>query len=204
MALASYSTSPAYSLIAMSLIGHDSNPNDGATPSSGSNGWSLESIVTPSAWLHLDARYERTNDGLGTVQNNYVGDVAFSIMPNLVVTLENVSSVGTTPVTSYQLLWAGPWIQRRGAAQAGEVTSPGSQGLALGQKIYAANCAQCHGANGGGGVGPSLHGIATRKTLDETVAFIENPSGIMPRLYPATLSTVQVQEVATFIRDTFR
>jgi mono/diheme cytochrome c family protein len=204
LALASYSTSPDYSLIAMSLIGHDSNPNDGATPSSGSNGWSLESIVTPIAWLHLDGRYERTNDGLGTVQSNYVGDIAFSIMPNLVVTLENVSSVGTTAVTSYQLLWAAPWIQHRGAAQTVAVTSPGPQGLALGETIYAADCAQCHGAHGGGGVGPNLHGIAMRKSLGETVAFIENPSGIMPKLFPATLSAVQVQEVATFIRDTFR
>ena len=205
MALASYSTSPNYSLIAMALIGHDSNPNDGATPSSGSNGWSLESIVTPLAWLHLDARYERTNDGLGTVENNYVGDIAFSIMPNLVVTLENVSSVGATPVTSYQVLWAGPWIQHRGAAQTVAVISSGPQAPGSGKQLYAENCASCHGANGEGGVGPNLHGIATKKSLDATVAFIENPSGgIMPKLYPSPLSAAQVQEVATYIRETFR
>jgi hypothetical protein len=110
MGLVSYSTTPKYSLIAMALIGHDNNPNDGASRASGSNGWSFEGIYTPLNWLHLDARYERTNDGLGMIQNNYVGDIAFSIMPNLVVTLENVSSVGSRPVMSYQVLWAGPWV----------------------------------------------------------------------------------------------
>jgi cytochrome c553 len=205
MALASYSTSPNYSLIAMALIGHDSNPNDGTSPSSGSNGWSFEGIASPLAWLHLDARYERANDGLGTIQNNYVGDLAFSIMPNLIVTLENVSSVGTTPVTSYQVLWAGPWIQHRRAPQTAGVSSPGAQGSGSGKQLYAANCASCHGATGEGGVGPSLHGIATKKSPDATVAFIESPSGgIMPKLYPSALSAAQVQEVAAYIRDTFR
>jgi hypothetical protein len=113
MALMSYSTSPKYDLIAMALIGHDNNPNDGATLASGSNGWSVESIYGPFKWLHLDARYERTNDGLGTIQNNYIGDIAFSIEPNLVVTVENVSSVGARPVMSYQILYGGPWIQHR-------------------------------------------------------------------------------------------
>jgi cytochrome c551 len=204
MALASYSTSPNYSLIAMALIGHDSNPNDGATPSAGSNGWSFEGIASPLAWMHLDARYERTNDGLGTIQNNYVGDIAFSIMPNLVVTLENVSSVGTSAVTSYQLLWAGPWIRLRTAQTVAQVTS-GPQAPGSGQQLYTANCASCHGANGEGGVGPNLHGITTRKSLSATVAFIENPSGgVMPKLFPTPLSAQQVQEVATYISQTFR
>ena len=188
----------------MALIGHDSNPNDGATPSSGSNGRSFESIVSPLTWLHLDARYERTNDGLGTIENNYVGDIAFSIMPNLVLTLENVSSVGTTPVTSYQLLWAGPWIRSR-TAQAVVQTTSGPQVSESGGQLYAANCASCHGANGEGGSRPSLHGIAARKSLTATVAFIENPSGgVMPELYPTPLSARQVQEVATYISETFR
>jgi hypothetical protein len=35
------------------------------------------------------------------------------------------------------------------------------------------------------------------------VAFIESPSGIMPHLYPATLSAADVENVAAFIRATF-
>jgi mono/diheme cytochrome c family protein len=204
MALASYSTSPKYDLIAMALIGHDDNPNDGASLASGSNGWSFEGIVGPLPWLHLDARYERTNDGLGTIQNNYIGDVAFSIRPNLVVTLENVSSVGARPVTSYQVLWAGPWFERR-VAQTTSAAISGPQNLNAGKQIFAANCASCHGAAGEGGVGPSLQNIAQRKSLAETISFIENPSGsVMPKLYPSTLSAAQVRDVATYISQTFR
>jgi cytochrome c553 len=203
MALVSYSTAPSYSVIAMALVGHDSNPNDGATPSSGSNGLSFEGIVSPLSWLHVDARFERTNDGLGTIANNYVTDIAFSIMPNLILTLENVSTVKATPVTSYQLLWAGPWIMHS-VAQTGPAVTSSPQVLALGQQIFAANCAVCHGATGEGGAGPSLHGIAKQKTLDQTIAFIENPSGGMPKLYPATLSAEQVRDVAAYISETFR
>ncbi len=218
MALLSYSTSPTYAVNAMALVGNDSNPIDDGTTTSGSNGWSIEGISTPVSWLHLDARYERTNDGLGTIQSNYVGDIAFSIVPNLILTLENVSSVGTTPVASYQLLWAGPFVARHAAKPAigavpastavavasSEAVAVSPQSSAIGKQLFAANCAACHGANGEGGAGPNLHGIATRKSLADTIAFIENPSGAMPKLYPDTLSATQVQEVATYIRTSFR
>jgi mono/diheme cytochrome c family protein len=204
MVLASYSTSPKFDLVAMALVGHDNNPNDGGTLAAGSNGLSFEGIVGPLPWLHLDLRYERTNDGLGNIQNNYVTDVAFSIRPNLVVTLENVSSPMSRPVMSYQVLYAGPWLKGRGSktvAMAG--TTPASPDA--GKQLFAANCAACHGAGGEGGVGPSLQGIAQRKTLAETVAFIKAPTGsVMPKLYPATLSAAQVTEIATYISQTFK
>src|SRR6516164_6912125 len=41
------------------------------------------------------------------------------------------------------------------------VTDP----LVLGQQTYAANCASCHGATGGGGVGPALHGGQSKLTF---------------------------------------
>lgn len=203
MALVSYSTSPKYDLIAMALVGHDNNPNDGASPASGSNGWSVEGIFGPRPWLHLDARYERTNDGLGTMQNNYIGDVAFSIRPNLVLTIENVSSVGARPVISYQVLYAGPWIQHRGTQTVAAATA-GAPDLAAGKQIYAENCAACHGATGEGGVGPSLRQIAKRQSLAQTITFIESPPGdVMPKLYPSTLSAAQVKDVAAYISQTF-
>jgi mono/diheme cytochrome c family protein len=212
MALISYSTSPKYDIVAMALVGHDNNPNDGATPAAGSNGVSLEGIVGPLRWLHLDARYERTNDGLGTVANNYIGDIAVSILPNLVATVENVSSVGARPVMSYQVLWAGPWVAHRpgrgvAVAATGTPPSPASTAsVAAGKILYAANCAACHGAAGGGGVGPSLANLSGRQTLATTIAFIEKPAagGVMPTLYPATLSAAQVHDVATFIDATFK
>jgi hypothetical protein len=33
--------------------------------------------------------------------------------PNIVFTVENVSTVGSTPVVNLQLLWAGPWNRAR-------------------------------------------------------------------------------------------
>lgn len=194
-ALVSYSTSPKYSLNAMGIIGHDNNPNDGASPASSSNGISFEAIYNPLHWLHLNARYEHTNDGLGTIADNYVADIAFSIMPNLILTVENVSSVGTTPVQNYQLMWAGPWIRHPfKEAAAGDA----------GAQLFAANCAACHGANGEGGAGPSLHGIAGRLSMDQTVAFIQNPAPPMPKLYPDKLSEQQVKAVADYIRAAFK
>ncbi len=209
MALASYSTSPKYDVIAMALIGRDNNPSDGASPASASNGYFLEGIYGPLPWLHLDARYERTNDGLGSVANNYIGDIAFSIRPNLVATFENLSSVGARPVLSYQLFYAGPWFQKRAAATVASTTGSAPTRSApvpgAAQQLYATNCASCHGASGQGGVGPSLAGIAKRKSLNQIVTFIESPAGsVMPKLYPSTLSATQVHEIATYIDTVFK
>jgi mono/diheme cytochrome c family protein len=210
MALVSYSTSPSYSINAMALIGHDQNPNDGETLGSGSNGWSFETIYSPRDWVHLDLRYERTNDGLGTIGNNYVTDVAFNPLPNLIITLENVSAVGARPLMSYQILWAGPWIRHPfRAAPASPAPAPetaatnDAAAIAAGKQLYGTNCAACHGADGQGGVGPNLHGIAKRMSFDQTVGKIENPSGVMPKLYPGTLSAAQVNQIAAFIRSAF-
>ena len=44
-----------------------------------------------------------------------------------------------------------------------------------GAQVFSVHCSACHGTDGSGGVGPNLHGIAGRKSLDQTIAFIENP-----------------------------
>jgi mono/diheme cytochrome c family protein len=72
-----------------------------------------------------------------------------------------------------------------------------------GAMVYAANCAACHNANGTGGAGPNLHGVATSMTLAQTVAFIKKPAGAMPALYPGTLSDAQVTAVADYVRSAF-
>ncbi len=82
--------------------------------------------------------------------------------------------------------------------------APSSSDLAAGQTIYAANCAACHNAKGAGGIGPSLHGLSTRKTLAQSIGFIEKPSGAMPKLYPSPLSAAQVRQVAAYILATFK
>jgi ubiquinol-cytochrome c reductase cytochrome c subunit len=84
-----------------------------------------------------------------------------------------------------------------GAAVAGALGDP-----VRGKQIFSANCAQCHGATGvEGGIGPSLAGERSRKTYPATVAWIENPSGAMPKLYPEPLSERDVDDVAAYVQQ---
>lgn len=90
------------------------------------------------------------------------------------------------------------------ASNAAESATSSPADQRAGKQVYAANCAVCHGANGGGGFGPSLQQIAARRSFDQTVGFIENPLGPMPKLYPEKLSEAQVRDVAAYIRGTFQ
>ncbi|MHB8462346.1 MAG: c-type cytochrome [Vulcanimicrobiaceae bacterium] len=172
--LASYSRN-RYEVMAMGVVGRDSNPNDLTSQSAQSSGLSLETIYGPLPWLHLDFRYEHTNDGLGVSTVNYVSDAAFSVRPNIVLTIENRATPGSSPSVNYQLLWAGPWI--RDTFPRGSVTPPSAapaadaNALANGRSIYFTgtdlsgtrvstatpartyqSCAVCHGTTGEGGV----------------------------------------------------
>ncbi|MHB8239601.1 MAG: hypothetical protein ACYDFS_08150 [Vulcanimicrobiaceae bacterium] len=113
LALISYGKS-RWRLNAIGMVGYDANPNDdgGATPSS-SSGYSFESIYHPWKQVHIAARYDTTNDGRGTSAKNYIFDTVFQPVPNVVVTVEDLASPGTTPLISYQVLWAGPWYRGR-------------------------------------------------------------------------------------------
>lgn len=68
-----------------------------------------------------------------------------------------------------------------------------------GASIYAANCAACHGQTGEGGVGPALVGISSRRQMADIEARIREPSGIMPKLFPKTLSAADVSDVARYV-----
>ncbi len=127
-ALASYS-GDRYQLTAMGTAGHDRNPSDGASPSASSHGISFESIYGLTSWLHVDFRYEHTDDGLGNSTVNYISAAAFSIRPNLVFTVENLASIGNRPTQKYQLLWAGPWYRNR--FPRGTMPMPGSSSASM-------------------------------------------------------------------------
>ncbi|TAM57807.1 c-type cytochrome [bacterium] len=77
-----------------------------------------------------------------------------------------------------------------------------------GKKIYAANCASCHGAKGEGGVGPSLRGDlktpVMKRTKKAVVAWIRDPKPPMPKLYPGTLKAKDVDDVAGYVLATFK
>jgi mono/diheme cytochrome c family protein len=69
-----------------------------------------------------------------------------------------------------------------------------------GGEIFAANCAVCHGAAGGGGIGPSLKAEKQRKNYPATMAWIQKPDPPMPQLYPHPLSQSDVNDVAAYVQ----
>ena len=73
--------------------------------------------------------------------------------------------------------------------------------VAHGQSIYRVSCAVCHGAQGQGGAGPPLAGLAARYSQDEAVAFIKQPGPRMPKLFPGTLQEKDVIDVAAYVRS---
>jgi mono/diheme cytochrome c family protein len=95
----------------------------------------------------------------------------------------------------------------------GPITDSGSNGLkengatpaagdpVHGKEIFAENCAGCHGANAGGGVGPNLHGEKSRKDYLQTIAWIKNPTPPMAKLYPAPLGDSDVADVAAYVQS---
>jgi ubiquinol-cytochrome c reductase cytochrome c subunit len=68
-----------------------------------------------------------------------------------------------------------------------------------GQQVYVARCASCHGASGGGAVGPSLVDVAKRRGVSGIESFVRNPSGAMPKLFPEVLTESDVQAVAQYV-----
>jgi mono/diheme cytochrome c family protein len=83
-------------------------------------------------------------------------------------------------------------VQVIAAAPAGDAAN--------GKKLYAANCAACHGATGTeGGVGPSLKGEKSKKNQAAAVAWIKNPKAPMPKLFPSPLSEKDVNDVAAYV-----
>lgn len=47
------------------------------------------------------------------------------------------------------------------------------------EKIYAANCSNCHGADLNGGAGPKLSDVGSRLSKDEILSVIQNGKGFM-------------------------
>ena len=71
-----------------------------------------------------------------------------------------------------------------------------------GKKLYAANCAACHGAVGTeGGVGPSLKDEKKKKNTAAASAWIKNPKPPMPKLYPSPLSEKDVSDVTAYVES---
>lgn len=79
------------------------------------------------------------------------------------------------PVLLLLPLWAIVYVGAFGERGGTELT-----GVALGAQVYASNCASCHGATGGGGVGPKLAGGEAKITFPnepDHIEWVQNGSG---------------------------
>lgn len=84
--------------------------------------------------------------------------------------------VWVVPVLLFLPIWAFIYV---GTLE--EPTRPARGALGTGGEIYAAACASCHGATGGGGVGPQLSGgevLLTFPTVEDHIELTLNGSGI--------------------------
>jgi mono/diheme cytochrome c family protein len=78
-------------------------------------------------------------------------------------------------------------------------TANGQTAAVDGAVVYATNCAGCHGADGGGVVGPPLQGIADRLSEDEQLTIVENGQGGMPA-WSGRLTPEEIQAVIDYTR----
>jgi mono/diheme cytochrome c family protein len=79
----------------------------------------------------------------------------------------------------------------------------GDAQLRQGRQVFAARCAECHGMDGGGGVGPSFHGRVLLRDFPEArdqVALVESGRGVMPA-FGATLSRAEIEAVVRYERE---
>jgi cytochrome c6 len=86
---------------------------------------------------------------------------------------------------------------------ANEPSAPSARASGPGAELFAANCARCHGADGGGGLGPGLSGgrVLTRfpDPADET-AFVTRGAGTMPA-FGRILTPEQIRQVVDYTRN---
>lgn len=75
-------------------------------------------------------------------------------------------------------------------------------GPASGEEIFTGNCASCHGADGGGGVGPAVAGGAVVEAypeIEDEIAVITDGRGGMPA-FGGPLSPEEIRAVAEYTR----
>jgi cytochrome c551 len=80
-------------------------------------------------------------------------------------------------------------------ATGSSTSSTSAADLTLGESVFAANCARCHGTNGEGARGPNLH---NETDLTKVVNQVTNGGQIMPS-FSGQLSGAQINAVAQFV-----
>jgi mono/diheme cytochrome c family protein len=74
--------------------------------------------------------------------------------------------------------------------------------LDVGRQVYDQRCAVCHGRDGGGGVGPSLEGVADDLALDRHVQIVRRGREGMPS-FDGQLSDDEILAVVRYERESF-
>ena len=85
---------------------------------------------------------------------------------------------------------------------AGDVALPedADAELRAGADVFRARCASCHGADGGGAIGPSLSEIETRLEDDAQRAVVVTGRNTMPS-FGNTLSESDLDAVVRYVRE---
>ena len=76
--------------------------------------------------------------------------------------------------------------------------------LVLGQDIYARSCGSCHGAGGGGGIGPKLAGQVAEKypdVADHRAVVVDGISGKNMPAFGGTLTDEEIDAVVRYERE---
>ena len=129
----------------------------------------------------------------GTAMASWKNSLSSSDIENLVSFLQNWPEIS-----------AGGFILQAPPAQRIDLDNP-EEIVALGERLYAATCAACHGENGGGGTGPALNSqqILTRKTDEQISSTIINggqrPNSSMPS-FGDRLTAVEIGALVDYIR----
>ena len=80
--------------------------------------------------------------------------------------------------------------------------SPGTAPEAdLGAEVYRTACSSCHGTRGQGAVGPDLHGVADRLTLEEHLAVVRDGRGTQMPSFEGTLTDKEIAAVVEHERS---
>jgi len=94
------------------------------------------------------------------------------------------------------------WAQGEWVAPAAEKAKKNPEkGVGNAKKSAETNCSSCHGADGGGGFGPTLAGVVVKRYPDiaDQIALVTNGSGSMPS-FRDSLTPAQIAAVVAYTR----
>ena len=74
-----------------------------------------------------------------------------------------------------------------------------SSDIAAGRRLYARNCAGCHGGDREGGAGPDLRNEGQKRDAGAVARLLAAPPPGMPKLVPQPISETEANAIAAFV-----